>query len=523
MDALARIDLIVPKLNPLDPGDNHDNLSLTPARKNNNREARATNGKIRFDPSITCKHNLAECFRIFTDPNRISTLSARRNHIIRVNHRHQGTTVYTDGACNNNGKLDAQCGSGIWIGPNHTKNAAIRIPGPHQSNQVGELAAIIAAIDSFPSFWPLTIISDSKYTIDGLTTHLHTWEDNGWIGIRNADLFKRAAFLLRSRTATTDFQWVKGHNGTLGNEESDRLAREGANKPNTDSLSLEIPKEFDLQGAKLASLSQATAYQGIKENRKPCEPRNTTVRNLQIARNAIQEYSGNLETDESLWKGTRNPNIRTRIQQFLYKTLHGTQKIGSFWSNIRDYEACQHCTICNVTESMEHILIHCTATPTRTIWNLARNTWPHDPTHWPEISIGMIMGCGSLTMPAANAANPPRDARHPPRNTTEGAKRLLQILISESAHLIWVLRCERVIQEHSHTTNETHHRWLRVINTRLTDDKIIATKIKRDEKSKRKTRNTWEHILRKQGDLPNDWITSREVLVGRGARHAGAP
>ncbi|KAH9973170.1 hypothetical protein BJV77DRAFT_968467 [Russula vinacea] len=97
-------------------------------------------------------------------------------------------------------------------------------------------------------------------------------------------------------------------------------------------------------------------------------------------------------------------------------------------------------------------------------------------------------------MPAANAANPPRDARHPPRNTTEGAKRLLQILISESAHLIWVLR------------------WLRVINTRLTDDKIIATKIKRDEKSKRKTRNTWEHILRKQGDLPNDWITSREFL-----------
>ncbi|KAH9973169.1 hypothetical protein BJV77DRAFT_923624, partial [Russula vinacea] len=78
VDALARIDLIVPKLNPLDPGDNHDNLSLTPARKNNNREARATNSKIRFDPSITCKHNLAECFRIFTDPNRISTLPARR-------------------------------------------------------------------------------------------------------------------------------------------------------------------------------------------------------------------------------------------------------------------------------------------------------------------------------------------------------------------------------------------------------------------------------------------------------------
>jgi hypothetical protein len=31
--------------------------------------------------------------------------------------------------------------------------------------------------------------------------------------------------------------------------------------------------------------------------------------------------------------------------------------------------------------------------------------------------------------------------------TGAGAARLLQILLTESAHLIWVLRCERVIQE----------------------------------------------------------------------------
>ena len=518
-DALARINLIIPKLNPLDPGDIHDNLSLTPTRKNNNREARANDGKIRFDPSITCKRDLAECFRIFTNPNKISTLPAKCTYTVGVNHRHQGITVYMDGACNNNGKLDARCGSGIWIAPNYDRNTALRIPGPHQSNQVGELAAIIVAIDSFPKFWPLTIISDSKYAIDGLTTHLHTWEDKGWIGVKNADLFKRAAFLLRNRIATTDFQWVKGHNGTQGNEESDRLAREGANKPNADILHLKIPKEFDLQGAKLASMTQATAYQGIQETKKPQEPRHTTTRNLQTTRDAIHAYCGNLETDESLWKGTRNPNIRTRIQQFLYKTLHGTQKIGSFWSNITEYENRQNCTICNVTESMEHILIHCAAIPTRTIWNLARNTWPHDPDLWPDISIGTIMGCGSLAIPDAN----PLENTRPPRRIREGKKRLLQILVSESAHLIWVLRCEHVIQEHIHTANETYHRWLRAINTRLTSDKITATKIKRDEKSKKKVKSTWEHVLRKQGDLPDDWITSREVLVGRGARHAGAP
>ena len=48
-------------------------------------------------------------------------------------------------------------------------------------------------------------------------------------------------------------------------------------------------------------------------------------------------------------------------------------------------------------------------------------------------------------------------------------------------------------------------------------DKILATKIKCDEKTIKKVKNTWEHVLKKQGDLPNDWIDSPEVLVGSGA------
>ncbi|KAI0249344.1 ribonuclease H-like domain-containing protein [Lactifluus subvellereus] len=248
--------------------------------------------------------------------------------------------------------------SGVWIGPNHERNTALRVPGPRQSNQIGEIAAIITAAASFPRFWPLKIISDSKYAIDGLTTHLQTWEDNGWIGVENADLFKRAAYILRSRIATTDFQWVKGHNGTLGNEQSDRLAKEGANKPETDLLPLTIPREFDLQGAKIATITQAIAYQGIREQHTPL-PRPTTERNIQAARNTVHEYTGTLETEESLWKGTRNRTIRTRVQQFLYKSLHGTQKIGEFWRHIPGFETRQNCTTCDITESMDHILIHC--------------------------------------------------------------------------------------------------------------------------------------------------------------------
>ena len=308
-EAHSRINLIAPKMNPLDIGDHHDNISLTPSRKGRNLDARQTDGHIRFDPTITCKNSLAECFRIFTDPERISHIPARQHNTNGANLCHREITLYTDGACNNNRKLNTRCGSSVWFGPEHERNLAIQIPGPQHSNQIGEIAAIIAAVDAVPPFQPLTIISDSKYAIEGLTIHLQNWEDIGWIGIKNAALFKHAAYLLRRRTATTNFKWIKGHNGDPGNEQSDQLTKDGANKPEEDALSLEIPKEFDLQGAKLATITQATAYKGIRERRKH-PPRPTTTQNIQLARDAIHDLTRNLEKDESIWKGIRNRNIR---------------------------------------------------------------------------------------------------------------------------------------------------------------------------------------------------------------------
>jgi hypothetical protein len=47
-----------------------------PTRKARNKIARRTNEDIIFDPSITSRSNLAECFRIFTNPKKISNLPA---------------------------------------------------------------------------------------------------------------------------------------------------------------------------------------------------------------------------------------------------------------------------------------------------------------------------------------------------------------------------------------------------------------------------------------------------------------
>ena len=338
--------------------------------------------------------------------------------------------------------------------------------------------------------------------IDGLTTHLREWENNGWIGVKNAQLFKKAAYVLRKHSAPTSFQWVKGHSGIEGNEKSDQLAKDGANKRAPDELNLEIPKEFDLQGAKLATLTQAIAYKGILERRGPYT-RPATANNLELARDAIARYTQKLETNKTIWRGLQKLTIRVKVRQFLYKAMHETQKIGHFWTHIPGYEERQNCATCNAPESMSHILIHCRARPTYTIWKLTKDHWPQENPRWPEISLGIILGCGSIER---NDLPKPNDENNQETRIGAGTARLLQILLTELAHLIWVLRCKRVIQEKTHTASEIKTRWFNNINKRLTEDRIITTVIKRDKASIHKVKSTWESVLEKTWALPINWI-----------------
>jgi hypothetical protein len=55
---------------------------------------------------------------------------------------------------------------------------------------------------------------------------------------------------------------------------------------------------------------------------------------------------------------------------------------------------------------------------------------------------------------------------------------------------------------------------------RLTDDKITATRIKREDGFTTLVVDTWEQALNKEGGLPINWIHESEVLVGRTAQRA---
>ncbi|KAF8836785.1 hypothetical protein BDN67DRAFT_910461, partial [Paxillus ammoniavirescens] len=115
----------------------------------------------------------------------------------------------------------------------------------------------------------------------------------------------------------------------------------------------------------------------------------------------------------------------------------------------------------------KHILTDCSSIERlgSTIWNATAGIWPQQYGVWPDISLGTMLGCGSLILPPA----PHNDRHHPPATRTartQGASRLLRILISEAAHLIWVLRCERVIGDRVHTRETTERRWMNKLSHR---------------------------------------------------------
>jgi len=199
--------------------------------------------------------------------------------------------------------------------------------------------------------------------------------------------------------------------------------------------------------------------------------------------------------------------------------MHGTQKIRKFWSSIAPLAYREHCRTCGLTKSMDHILTKCRDPPVRIIWSLVEQAWPNKHLDWPRISIGLILGCGCIKKHEENGQEN-QNENIPRQRKSQGAARLATILISEAAHLIWVLRCERVIHERQHSDNEIAAHWKNAINMRLTSDRIIATKIKRENKFTNLVKNTWKPLLTKEGPLPHNWINNSKVLVGRRPRNA---
>ena len=139
--------------------------------------------------------------------------------------------AYTDGACSGNP------GPGGWgallqamDGEMVVKERELKGGEAETTNNKMELMAAISALEALDRASTITVVTDSNYVKNGITSWIHGWKRNGWKNaskkpVANAELWQRLD-AAQARHAVT-WEWVKGHAGHPENERADALARAG--------------------------------------------------------------------------------------------------------------------------------------------------------------------------------------------------------------------------------------------------------------------------------------------------------
>ena len=131
--------------------------------------------------------------------------------------------IFTDGACKGNP------GPGGWGALLRTEGHEKELAGgePVTTNNRMELTAAIRGLQALKRPCRVTLTTDSRYVMDGLTKWIKGWQRNGWKTadkkpVKNADLWQD--LLSAAAIHRIDWRWVKGHAGHAENERVDVLA-----------------------------------------------------------------------------------------------------------------------------------------------------------------------------------------------------------------------------------------------------------------------------------------------------------
>ena len=135
--------------------------------------------------------------------------------------------IFTDGACKGNP------GPGGWGAILRMGRHEKELSGsdPATTNNRMELTAAIRALQALAEPCRVTLHTDSKYVLDGITRWVHGWMKNGWRTaakkpVLNAELWRELIEAVRPHRV--EWVWVKGHDGHPENERVDALASAAA-------------------------------------------------------------------------------------------------------------------------------------------------------------------------------------------------------------------------------------------------------------------------------------------------------
>ena len=91
------------------------------------------------------------------------------------------------------------------------------------------MTAVISALQALKCPCNITLYTDSRYVLDGVTKWLPNWKKNNWKTankkpVANQDLWQKLDDL--NQKHNIQWVWVKGHSNSKGNNLVDRLLNE---------------------------------------------------------------------------------------------------------------------------------------------------------------------------------------------------------------------------------------------------------------------------------------------------------
>ena len=150
--------------------------------------------------------------------------------------------AYTDGACSGN---PGPGGWGVYLVAENNAGEVVKeenLYGKNKetTNQIMELTAAIQALEILKrKNVDITVFTDSKYVIDGITKWIFGWLKNNWSTASKKPVANRVLWeelFTLTKNQNVEWDWVKGHAAVPGNEKADSLAVKGRKEASSELI-----------------------------------------------------------------------------------------------------------------------------------------------------------------------------------------------------------------------------------------------------------------------------------------------
>ena len=200
----------------------------------------------------------------------------------------KGTFIFTDGASRGNpgpggwGAVlvlsSSVSSSGSQESCSTDQSQVIEIGGSSKqtTNNRMELTAALEALRQVikQGETGVTVYTDSRYLINGITKWVHGWRRNDWRTktggqVLNRDLWEE--LLAATESLSVDWRYVSGHTGVVGNERADQIATAWADGRDPELRNCSLSK-YPLNLFETQSAESRSTTNGFRSSRRSGRP-----------------------------------------------------------------------------------------------------------------------------------------------------------------------------------------------------------------------------------------------------------